>query len=41
VQHPGTWLDYFVTELAVNGEQNDGIPKKYRPRKYNTRASLK
>lgn len=41
VHHPNTWLDYFVTELAVNGEQNDGIPKKYRPRKYNSRAALK
>jgi tetratricopeptide (TPR) repeat protein len=41
VEHPGTWLDYFVTELAVNGEQNDGIAEKYRPRKYNSRAALK
>lgn len=39
--HPDTWLDYFVTELAVNGEAHDGIPQKYRPRKYNARPALK
>lgn len=39
--HPDTWLDYLVTELVVHGHKHGGVPKKYRPRKYNGRASLK
>lgn len=39
--HPDTWLDYFVTELAVNGDVHNGIPEKYRPRKYNARAEVR
>lgn len=39
--HPGTWLDYFVTELDARGTEHRGIPEEYRPRKYNARAQIR
>ncbi len=41
VAHPETWLDYFVSEMAVRGELHHGIPEQYRPRKYNARADVR
>lgn len=38
-ENTGSWLDYFVYELAERGEENEGIPKKYRPRRYNRRRA--
>lgn len=37
--HPGSWLDYLIYELEENGDANDGLPQKYRPRGYNVRVS--
>ncbi len=41
LRYPDTWLDYFVTELSLHGEEHGGIVEKYRPRKYNARASVR
>lgn len=38
-RHPDTWLDYFVYRLTSDGDENDGIPAEYRPRKYNQRGA--
>jgi tetratricopeptide (TPR) repeat protein len=32
---PDTWLAYFLYELANHGEENQGIPARYRPLGYN------
>ncbi len=33
--HPGSWLDYLQRDVANNGEKNNGVDPKYRPRGYN------
>jgi hypothetical protein len=35
--HPKSWLDYFVRELSQQRKGAEGIPRKYRPRRYNER----
>ncbi len=32
--HPGSWLAYLASDIVYNGEQNQGVQKKYRPRAY-------
>jgi len=39
-QHPDSWLDYFLFQLDNFGEENRGIPPKYRPRHYNRRRPV-
>ncbi len=34
-KHPGSWLAYLVEDIVLNGETNNGIDPKYRPRSYN------
>ncbi len=34
-ERPGTWLAYLVKDVAYNGEKNNGVDPKYRPRGYN------
>ncbi len=36
--HPGSWLAYHVRDVSANGEKNDGVDPKYRPRGYNQPA---
>lgn len=33
-QHPGSWLTFLVSDTLENGEKNNGVQKKYRPRSY-------
>jgi hypothetical protein len=33
-EHPGSWLAFLVTDTLENGEKNNGVQKKYRPRSY-------
>lgn len=35
---PGTWLSYLVRDVSVNGEKNNGVDPKHRPRGYNEGA---
>jgi len=32
--HPGSWLAFLAIDLLDNGEKNNGVDKKYRPRSY-------
>jgi hypothetical protein len=32
---PGSWLAYLVHDMIANGEKNNGVDPKYRPRGYN------
>jgi hypothetical protein len=34
-ERTGTWLAYFVKDMIVNGDKNNGVEPKYRPRGYN------
>jgi hypothetical protein len=34
-QHPGTWYAEVVNDLRENGEKNNGVAPKHRPRGYN------
>lgn len=34
-EHPGSWLDYLVRDILENGEKNNGVDPKQRPRGYN------
>ncbi|MFO0660292.1 MAG: tetratricopeptide repeat protein [Polyangiaceae bacterium] len=34
-ERPGTWLNYLVRDMSINGETNNGVDPKYRPRGYN------
>jgi hypothetical protein len=33
-EHPGTWLAYLARDIVLNGQTNNGVDKKYRPRGY-------
>jgi adenylate cyclase len=33
--HPGSWLAFLVNDMVSNGEKNNGVDTKYRPRGYN------
>nr|PZN29507.1 MAG: tetratricopeptide repeat-containing protein [Pseudomonadota bacterium] len=33
-RQPGTWLAFLATDIVHNGEQHQGVQKKYRPRSY-------
>lgn len=37
-KHPGSWLAYHARDVSVNGDKNEGVDKKYRPRGYNQGA---
>jgi hypothetical protein len=32
--YPGTWLAYLSRDIVLNGQRNNGVDKKYRPRGY-------
>jgi protein O-mannosyl-transferase len=34
-ERPGSWLAYLVHDTVSNGEKNNGVDPKYRPRGYN------
>ncbi|HEU4406611.1 MAG TPA: tetratricopeptide repeat protein [Polyangiaceae bacterium] len=34
-ERPGSWLAYLVHDVLANGEKNNGVDPKYRPRGYN------
>lgn len=34
-ERPGSWLAYLVHDVLSNGEKNNGVDPKYRPRGYN------
>ncbi len=34
-QYPGSWLKYLVDDTLANGDDNQGVNPKYRPRGYN------
>jgi protein O-mannosyl-transferase len=34
-ERTGTWLAYFVKDMILNGDKNNGVEPKYRPRGYN------
>ncbi len=34
-KHPGSWLAYIASDIALNGEAYHGVDPKYRPRGYN------
>ncbi len=34
-KHPGSWLEWLVTDILANGETHNGVDPKYRPRGYN------
>jgi hypothetical protein len=34
-ERPGSWLAYLVHDILANGEKNNGVDPKYRPRGYN------
>ena len=34
-KYPGSWLKYLVDDALDNGEENQGVNPKYRPRGYN------
>jgi hypothetical protein len=34
-QNPGSWLDFLQRDVLENGEKNNGVDPKYRPRGYN------
>jgi protein O-mannosyl-transferase len=37
-KRPGTWLIYLVRDVETNGEKNNGVDPKHRPRGYNEAA---
>ncbi|HEY4014055.1 MAG TPA: tetratricopeptide repeat protein [Polyangiaceae bacterium] len=34
-QYPGSWVKYLIDDTLGNGEENQGVNPKYRPRGYN------
>ncbi|MFO0666581.1 MAG: tetratricopeptide repeat protein [Polyangiaceae bacterium] len=34
-EHNGSWYDWLIRDLAENGEKNNGVDPKHRPRGYN------
>ncbi len=34
-EHPGSWYEYLVRDIKENGEKNNGVDPKQRPRGYN------
>jgi hypothetical protein len=34
-QYPGSWVKYLIDDTLANGEENQGVNPKYRPRGYN------
>jgi hypothetical protein len=37
-QRPGTWVAYLVRDVSANGDKNNGVDPKHRPRGYNEGA---
>jgi hypothetical protein len=34
-KYPGSWVDFLQRDIAENGEKNNGVDPKWRPRGYN------